>query len=175
MKNAKETGLKTILFSLCLNVSTMKLEAQTGGTFDLSHNVIAGGGSRSVGGQFTVEGTAGQNLAGTLSGGGTYRLRGGFWAFVDLTPTAAHVSVSGRVSTAAGQGITNVIVTLTGPDGIPRSARTASFGYYRFENVTVGNAYLLTVTSKRFVFINPTHVITVNDEVTDADFIAEPF
>ena len=41
---------------------------QTGGTFDLSHSVIAtGGGSNSTGGQFQVDGTAGQGFAGTVS------------------------------------------------------------------------------------------------------------
>jgi hypothetical protein len=72
--------------------------AQTGGSFDLSHNVIAGGGgSNSTGGTFVIDGTIGQPQAGTVSGGGNFELRGGFWAYIAPAATAARVSVTGRV------------------------------------------------------------------------------
>ncbi len=66
----------------CIVCLALMVNAQTGGTFDLSHNVIAaGGGSVSTGGTFTIDGTIGQSLAGTQSTGGTFNLRGGFWPF----------------------------------------------------------------------------------------------
>src|SRR5690606_8096123 len=111
------------------------------GSYDLSHNVIAGGGTRSNGGTFTLEGTAGQASAGAISGNGTVRLRSGFWAFDQIGPTAASVGVAGRVLTANGHGIVNASVTLTDTLGGTRQVRTASFGYFRFLNVAVGREY----------------------------------
>ncbi len=165
--------MKTILLSLCLGVSAVIIKGQVGGTYNLSHNVIAGGGSRSVGAQFTVEGTAGQNLAGVLSGGGMYSVRGGFWAFEAFAPTAAGVSISGRVLTANGAGIRSVSLFLTNATtGETRHALSSSFGYYRFDEIAVGQTYILTVHSKRFAFEPNTIVIKVTSELTDVDFHA---
>src|SRR5205814_8754831 len=54
--------------------------AQSGGTFNITRSVIAGGGGRATGGTFTMDGTIGQSLAGTTSTGGTFNLQSGFWA-----------------------------------------------------------------------------------------------
>jgi hypothetical protein len=51
-------------------------------------------------------------------------------------PTAA--SVSGRVMTASGRGIRNVIITMTDSQGNERTATTSSVGYYRFDNIAAG-------------------------------------
>jgi Carboxypeptidase regulatory-like domain len=150
------------------------IAAQTGGTFDLSHSVIAsGGGSNSTGGTFRVDGTVGQPAAGTISTSGNFSLRGGFWAFDSIAPTAALVSISGRVLTADGQGIRNVRVTLTMAGGTVRSAQTGTFGYFRFDEVEVGQTLVLEVSSKRYRFTNPTRILSVQEEITDAVFIAE--
>jgi hypothetical protein len=53
-------------------------------------------------------------------------------------PTAASVSVSGRVMTASGRGIRNVIITMTDSQGNERTATTSSVGYYRFDNIAAG-------------------------------------
>src|SRR5262247_3793398 len=54
--------------------------AQVGGPYNLSWNTIDPGGvTGSVGGTYTLNGTAGQIDAGTHSGG-SYVLAGGFWA-----------------------------------------------------------------------------------------------
>jgi hypothetical protein len=53
-------------------------QAQSGGGYDLTWNVIAGGGGTSTGGAYTLSGTIGQADAGTLSGA-PYTLNGGFW------------------------------------------------------------------------------------------------
>ncbi len=156
-------------------VPALALAAQTGGTFDLSHNVIAsGGGSNSSGGPYRVDGTAGQNLAGTLSTGGTFSLRGGFWAFEAAAPTAAFVGISGRVLTADGRGIRNARLILTDQNGIVRMTQTHSFGHFRFVEVLAGRQYVIQVDSKRFKFAEPARVIIVIDEISDLDFIALP-
>jgi alpha-tubulin suppressor-like RCC1 family protein len=89
-------------------------------------------------------------------------------------PTAALVSISGRVLTPDGQGVRNAQVKLTGAGGAIRFATTGTFGYFRFEEIEAGQTYMLEIISRRFTFANPVRVLSVADEVTDADFIAEP-
>ncbi len=89
-------------------------------------------------------------------------------------PTAANASVSGRVTTADGRGIRNAILTISGGSlTTPRFVRTGSFGYYSFEDLPAGETYVVTISSKRYIFSNPSRVITLNDSITDADFTAE--
>jgi len=52
--------------------------AQSGGGYDLTWNVLAGGGDASNWGGYTLQGTIGQPAAVTLSGG-LYSLHSGFW------------------------------------------------------------------------------------------------
>ncbi len=87
--------------------------------------------------------------------------------------TAANGAISGRITTANGNGISRVIVSLTTPTGEVRQTLTGSFGYYRFENLPVGETYVLSIASKRYIFANPTRIITLQEDLTDADFIAE--
>ncbi len=58
-------------------------------------------------------------------------------AFESSSPTAASVSISGRVM-AGKQGLSRATVYLTDQKGETRTARTNSFGYFRFEEVEVG-------------------------------------
>ena len=83
--------------------------------------------------------------------------------------TAAGVDVSGRVLTPDGRGLRNAVVSMTGPDGVVRTATTSSFGYYRFENVEAGPSYVMGVTSRNFRFTP--RVVQVTDTLTDVDFI----
>jgi hypothetical protein len=88
-------------------------------------------------------------------------------------PTAAPVSISGRVMTAQGRGIRNVMVTLIDSAGRERTVQTTSFGYYRFDNVEAGETVTLTAKARRFKFNQSSIVRTTNDSVIDADFVAE--
>lgn len=147
---------------------------QTGGDFAITQSTIAsGGGQNSSGGIFAVDGTVGQTASG-LSAAQPFGVSGGFWNFNYAAPTAANASVSGRVLTASGNGIRNAIVSLTSFNGDVQITQTGAFGYYRFSEVPVGETYILTVTSKRFTFSQATIIITVNDEVADANFVADP-
>ncbi len=76
---------------------------------------------------------------------------------------------------AGSTGLVNVKLTLTGPDGVLRSATSNAFGNFRFDDVEVGQTYVLTVHSRRYEFPEPVRVLNVFEEVTDADFIALPF
>lgn len=89
------------------------------------------------------------------------------------TPTAANSSVSGKVIASDGRGIRNARISITLPNGEIRTVLSSSFGYYRFDDLEVGNTYVLSIASKRFTFVNPTRIITLDDELTDEDFIGE--
>lgn len=165
----------SISLSLLLFFSLSSVKSQTGGSYDLSHNVIASGGSsNSTGGQFSLSGTVGQTSAGTTSTNGKFRLRGGFWAFDSLAPNAALVSISGRVTAIDGTGIRNVRLSLTSSRGDVRTIQTGSFGYFRFDEIEVGQICILQISSKRFTFANPTRILNVQEEIADANFVAEP-
>ena len=89
-----------------------------------------------------------------------------------IAPTAAGVSVSGRVSTSTGQPISYARVQLVNHDGERRTAITNPFGDYTIEDVPAGENYFVEVIHKRYVFAS--RVISVKDNVTDLDFTAEP-
>lgn len=89
-------------------------------------------------------------------------------------PSAAHVSVGGRVTTAGGYGIANAQITISSADGSRRLARTNPFGYYRFDDVSAGENYVLSVAAKRYTFNQPTMIVSVTEELTDVNFIAQP-
>ncbi len=95
------------------------------------------------------------------------------WTLAESAPTAASVSVSGRVRTANGRGLRGAVVSLTDSNGLTRRAISSSFGYYRFDDVEVGRTYIVSVRSKRFIFADPTRILNLQDEVTDFDFTAE--
>lgn len=161
------TGSIIVLISLSLSVMS-----QTGGQFDLSHSVIAGGGgSASTGGNFTLDGTSGQPLAGAVSVGGSFVLRGGFWASNFNVPTSASVTVSGMVMSISGDRISGARVTLTHQNGDTRSVLTTPFGYYSFDAVSVGETYVLTVSHKRYLFTP--QILTVMEEISNLNFTAD--
>ena len=90
-----------------------------------------------------------------------------------VAPTAANVSISGRVLTANGAGVRNAIVSLTNTNGNTRTVRTSSFGYYGFQDIEVGQTYILSIASKRYSFANPTRVITLNEDLAGEDFVSD--
>ncbi len=91
----------------------------------------------------------------------------------ELFPTAANVSISGRVLSVNGNGIRNVIVTLTDTNGSVLTARTNSFGYFRFDEIEVGQTCIISVVAKRYAFKQSSQVLVVNDELTNINFIAQ--
>ncbi len=91
-----------------------------------------------------------------------------------FAPTAAEASISGRVTTASGRGIRNVIVQISGGNlGETKYVRTNPFGYYRINGLDSGQTYILNVASKQYSFANPTRVITFNEDLTGEDFVSD--
>ncbi|MEQ1605547.1 MAG: cohesin domain-containing protein, partial [Pyrinomonadaceae bacterium] len=82
---------------------------------------------------------------------------------------AAGVTVSGRVTTAGGQGLRNAVVTMTDAEGHRRTTSTGSFGIYTFEQVEAGRSYIVSVTSKRFRFA--ARAVNVTDSFDDVNFV----
>lgn len=94
----------------------------------------------------------------------------------ELVLTSAPATISGRVTTADGRGIANATIMVTGGNlPQPVTVRTSSFGIYSIGDLPSGPIYVVQVSSKRFVFANPTRVVQLSSDVTDVDFTADAF
>ena len=91
-----------------------------------------------------------------------------------LAPTAASVSIGGRVTTSTGRGIRNVVILMTDGGGQIKTAITGSFGFYSFPDVQAGETYVLTARGKRFTFVQQSQVISINDDNFDVNFTGFP-
>lgn len=79
MKRRKLLALTLLLVLAAILTGVVVAQAQTGGGYDLTWNVVGSGYMSSTGGSYSLGGTAGQVGADLLSGG-SYTLNGGFWA-----------------------------------------------------------------------------------------------
>lgn len=92
-----------------------------------------------------------------------------------VAPTAGDGSVSGRVITSFGRAISGARLTLVdAATGETSSALTNQFGYYSVDDVQVGRFYLLKVAHKRYKFASPMQTISLTDNLTGIDFVANP-
>lgn len=174
MKNIIKLYAKLVLTTAFLAAVAT---AQSGGVFSIEQSVIASGGGMSsdTGGVFSLGSTIGQSLATTdPSSGGTFNLRSGFRTPAAFAPTAAGVTVGGRVLTFRGRGIFRAQVSITDAAGTRRTGITNPFGYFRFEDMAAGQTYILSVKAKRFQFGQPTQVLFVTENLTELNFTALP-
>jgi hypothetical protein len=82
-------------------------------------------------------------------------------------------SISGRVLTSDAMPVRNAVVTISGNSlSGPVRVTTTSFGSYSFSGLTLGETYVITVATQRFTWREPSLVVTLNDNVTNADFVA---
>jgi hypothetical protein len=81
-----------------------------------------------------------------------------------LAPTAANVSISGKVIDRNGYGLARAAVTVTARSGTSFQAVTNTFGYFVTTNVPAGSGYVLSARSKRETFAS--QIIDINDNVT---------
>ena len=103
----------------------------------------------------------------------TYQVLGPSPDGPNIGTTAAAVSLSGRITDANGLGIFNARVMLEGGGMAgPRFASTSPFGYYGFDGLAVGT-FMVTINSKRHTFAVPTRVVTLSDNISNFDFVAE--
>ena len=89
-------------------------------------------------------------------------------AFEVLRPTSASVSVVGRILRHDGRGIPRASVYITDQIGNVRTTRTNPFGYYRFEDVSVGETYTFNIFSKQYQFTP--QVISIDGNINGLNF-----
>lgn len=85
-------------------------------------------------------------------------------------PTAATVSIGGRVLDTNGRGVSRAAVDMMDASGATRTSLTNPFGYYRFDNVRAGDSYIFAVRHKSRSFAP--RAVVVTDELSDFDFTA---
>lgn len=103
-------------------------------------------------------------------GGGASTI-GNWCVTLDIVPTAAAATVSGKVIGLDGRGVAKAIVSLTNAEGQTISARTNTFGNYRFADVQAGTGYVVSVTVKGRRFA--TTFIEVSDNISNLDLREE--
>jgi hypothetical protein len=163
-----------VLIVITAFATVAEAQISGGGNYTVEQSVIANGGGTSSAGTIAIEGTSGQSVAGTRSINLTYRIDGGFWTPQPFAPTAALVSVSGKVKAANGTGIRNALVTFTRANGTSVTIQTGSFGYFRFDEIYAGETVVISLISKRFSFSQTTFILSVLENITDLDFTALP-
>ena len=101
LNTRKVKRVVSVLVALVLSMAgNTPLSAQSGGSFQITNSVVAGGGgqSKDAANTFSHESTVGEHAAGTLLRNPPFSQTAGLWASnVGLTPTAAPATISGRI------------------------------------------------------------------------------
>jgi hypothetical protein len=106
-----------------------------------------------------------------LPGDGTFNWRTRvICAKFPAAPTAASVSVSGRVLGGRSRPLGVSRVTITDSMGKSVSTATDASGAYSFEDLEAGATYTITVLNRRYTF--EPKVVTLTDNLTDVNFVA---
>lgn len=90
---------------------------------------------------------------------------------ITIQQAAPPVTVSGRVTSQSGRGVTGAVVSMVDSVGAKRVATTSTFGYYIFTGVPSGLNYTITPTAKRYTF-TPVNM-TITTDLTDLNFVAQ--
>lgn len=95
------------------------------------------------------------------------------WTLAEpLAPTAASVTVSGRVMNANGAGLGRATVMLLDTNtNQTRTAQTRGDGSYVFEDVPVGTLYVITVRARRYTFAPATQSFMLTDALGNVNFV----
>lgn len=88
----------------------------------------------------------------------------------DLAPASPFAVVTGRVLDTNWQAVSGATVSMTDPAGSVRTVQTNPFGYYRFEDVRVGEAYTFLAKTRRLRF-RP-RLVTILGNFNGPDLIA---
>ncbi len=117
---------------------------------------------------------------GGINGGGTGLTTPGafgvshvvFCFGIQLVPSSAHATISGRVTDANGKPVRGAAIELWNVStGTYSLTMTGSFGYYTLTDVPVANFYVLTATHGRMSFANNTRSFTLEDDLEGVDFV----
>ena len=120
-------------------------------------------------------GFPGGNGSGLVTPGACANIVSITFCYQALQPTAAPASISGRVVTSNGSGISGARLTITNAQtGTTWGGFTNNFGYFRVEGMPVGSLYTVTVSHRQYSFANDTQTISLSDDVTGVEFVANP-
>lgn len=87
--------------------------------------------------------------------------------------TSANAAVSGRVL-SGGSGIRNATVILNGGNlSEPLVTKTNDLGFYGFSDLPSGQVYVVTVVSRKYRFTQPSLIVNLQSDISDANFSAE--
>lgn len=89
-----------------------------------------------------------------------------------LAPSSAGVTIGGRVLTQEGLPVYGARITMMDIDGNVRTALTNSFGYYQFEDVSVGESYIFSGFAKRHTLNTKYQLYTPEQDFSGLDFVA---
>jgi Periplasmic component of the Tol biopolymer transport system len=112
------------------------------------------------------DGQGNRSICGTVSSLSPFALAS------PLVPTAASVTVTGRLLDSSGRAVHGATVSLIGSNGVVFNALSNPFGYFSFEGVMAGQTYAADIRHRIFSFESQT--ITVTDDVTDLIIVANP-
>lgn len=90
------------------------------------------------------------------------------------SPDTTIAYVTGRVTDVYGRGINRVRISLFNVDSDEQyTATTNAFGYYRINDLPVGDYYVMSVAHKRYLFLNGSTSFSLEDDLTGMDFVAD--
>jgi hypothetical protein len=94
-------------------------------------------------------------------------------AIITTGPSAAPATITGRVTDRYGRGIYGARVQLfDASTGAATVAVTNTFGYYRFSDVAVGDAYVMSVYHSRYLFVNGSTSFSLEADLAGVNFVA---
>ena len=157
-----------------LSFSGAALGQSSGGSFQLTNSVVAGGGGASNDGannRFSHDSTVGEHAAGTLLRNPPFSQTAGFRAGnIGLVPTAAPGEISGQVTKADGTPLAGVTVRLNGTQ--TRLTITDSNGNYNFSEVETNGFYTITPSRVNYTFSPTNRSFSLTGAHTEASFTA---
>lgn len=87
-----------------------------------------------------------------------------------LAPTAANVSISGRVFSSDGRPVSRAIVSVIDSLGAAHTSVTNTFGYFKVNGITAGETVVFQVSHKQYRF--DTQILTPADDITDLNIVS---
>jgi hypothetical protein len=86
-------------------------------------------------------------------------------------PTAAGITISGRVLNSYGRGVSGATLTLNDSSGEIRTVRTNSLGYFQFTDIPAGQIVTIGVSAKGLTYAS--QVFNVTDNIDEVNFYPE--
>jgi uncharacterized delta-60 repeat protein len=99
---------------------------------------------------------------------------GGFFGTIRLQADGLNLQsagIRGKVVNQQGRGISRAFVTLTNSAGQSQTRLTLPFGDFRFENLSTGENYTISVKSKSYQFLRDTQTYYLVNDLNNLEFV----